>query len=84
MIIVTLMYGIRGQLDFRNWNNPSIVCDERKIGGHYINVTELIVDKISHDEYMKIASWGESYYLKYDSFLKKFGIGGSIFIHEIE
>lgn len=83
-IPVTLMYGIRGQLDFRNWNNPSIVCDERKIGGHYINVTELIVDKISHDEYMKIASWGESYYLKYDSFLKKFGIGGSIFIHEIE
>ena len=81
---VTLMYGLGGQFDFRNWNDPSILCDERKVGGHYINVTELIVDKTSHDEYMKIASWGESYYLKYDSFMRKFGVGGSVFIHEIE
>ena len=31
---------------------------------------------------MRIATWVGSYYLKYDSFMRKFGVGGSVFFYE--
>lgn len=81
-IPVTLMYGLGGKFDFRCWEEPSTIYDGRITGGHYINVTEFIIDKIAQDKYMRIATWGESYYLKYDSFMNKYGVGGSVFIYE--
>ena len=52
------------------------VYDERVVGGHYINVTEFVIDKIAQDKYMRIATWGELYYLKHDAFMRNFGVGG--------
>ena len=81
-IPVTLSYGIGGKFDFRYWEDPSTVYDDRVVGGHYINVTEFVIDKIAQDKYMRIATWGESYYLKYDAFMRNFGVGGSVFFYE--
>lgn len=66
----------------RYWEDPSTVYDDRVVGEHYINVTEFVIDKIAQDKYMRIATWGGSYYLKYDAFMRNFGIGGSVFFYE--
>lgn len=55
-IPVTLSYGIGGKFDFRYWEDPSTVYDDRVVGGHYINVTEFVIDKIAQDKYMRIAT----------------------------
>ena len=78
---VTMAYGFSYKMTFFPWED-SDKTNDGKTGGHYINVTELRIDNIAEEEYMKIASWGNPYRLDMESFLNFFGTGGWIYLHE--
>lgn len=81
-IPVTLAYGIGGKFNLRDWEDLSTIADGRITGGHYINVTEFVIDKITQDKYMRIATWGERLYIEPKQIFEGHGIGGALFFYE--
>lgn len=46
------------------------VSGSRTMRGHYANVTQVILNGVKNEVYLKVSSWGQSYYIDFDEFRK--------------
>lgn len=76
---VTLLCGLKGDYKYY-FSNDFKDAHECSTGEHYINITEFVEDGIAGIQYIKIASWGKTYYVNFDELTQNYGIEGSVFL----
>lgn len=52
-------------------------------GGHYVTITKLCIDKIYRKTYVRIASWGDDYWVDLDGFINGNGMFITLIFYEV-
>ena len=80
-IPVTINYGLLGYYEFIYSDSDNVY--EKRTGGHYVNITEYIIDTVVGKEFFKIGTWANAYYLAFDNFYNQCGLFGSAYFYEV-
>lgn len=79
---VTILYSIFSPYSFyKNQDLSGQPYEQNIMGGHYINITEFIIDNIAKTNHLKIASWGERFYTDFVN-INRLGVEGAMFFYD--